>query len=120
MTVEEFESLAKFLHREELSGNIDVVTFKDGVKRMQQQEAAYSWGVKLDSPFEPCIDAYGFSVPERYLTVSEKVIEESIGHRYPQIARRFGGVIRGPVGFSMFLAVVSFVIVSIVVTGGKL
>jgi len=116
MTVEEFENLAKFLHHEEQKGNIDVVTFKEGVQLMQQQEATFSWGVKLDSPFDPCFNAYGIPVPQRYLTSYEEVIQDFIGHRYPQIARWFDRVILGPAGFSMFLAVISFVIVSIIVT----
>lgn len=117
MTVEEFENLAKFLHHEEQKGNIDVVTFKEGVQRMQQQEAATSWSVNLDSPFEPGFSVYGIPVPQRYVTLYKNVIQDFIGHRYPQIAHWFDKVILGPVGFSMFLAVLFFVIVSIVVTG---
>jgi len=116
MTVEEFENLAKFLHHEEQKGNIDVVTFKEGVQRMQQQEATLSWGVKLDSPLSPCFDAYGIPVPQRYFTLYKKVIHESIEHRYPQIPQWFDRVILGPVGFSMFLGVIFFVIASIVAT----
>ena len=116
MTVEEFENLAKFLHHEEQEGNIDVVTFKEGVQCMQQQEVTSSWSVKLDSPFNPCFDAYGIPVPQRYLTLYQEVIQDFIGHHYPQIAQRFDRVILGPVGFSMFLGALFFVTASIIAT----
>lgn len=61
-------------------------------------------------------DPYGIPVPERYLTLYKKVIRDSIGHHYPQIAQWFDRVILGPVGFSMFLGALFFVIASIVAT----
>ena len=120
MTAKEFNDFAELLHDEEQQGTIDVVTLKEGVWRMQHQEAASSWSVKLDNPFSPCFDAYGLPVPQRYLTLYEKIVHVFIGHRYPQIADWLDGIILGPTGFLIFLGVVFLVVASIVITGVNL
>lgn len=119
MDVQQFEGFAKFLYQEEQEGHIDVVTFSEGVYRMQQRDAASHWRIKLDSPFDPPHEVHGIPVPGRYFELYESIVQDSIGHRCPKLARFFDDVVYSPkrIGFILILLIVfSFIVVSIVVT----
>lgn len=89
MTVNDFKDLVKFLHQEEQSGFIDVVTLKEGFERMQQRQFSCSWHLKIDSPFDKWYKSWFIPVPERYFNYYEMIIRDFIGHRRPQIACLF-------------------------------
>jgi peptidoglycan/xylan/chitin deacetylase (PgdA/CDA1 family) len=118
MTAEEFEIFIEFLHQEEQKGNIDIVTFNEGVSRMQQVEGTSSWGIKLGSPFSSWSKVHVIPVPERYLFLYQWVIQDFIGHRFPQVARLFDRILFGPkhIGFYLILGVILFLVVSLIFT----
>jgi hypothetical protein len=86
MIVEEFEDFAKFLYREEQAGRIKVVTFREGIRQMQQREARYHWGIKVDSPFNSWDKFHSLPVPRRYYILYDRIVNDLVRHRYPQIA----------------------------------
>lgn len=119
MSIKDFENVAEFLYDEEQKGNIDVVTFKEGVERMQElgKGGNRSWGIKLDSPFSSYSSVYGFPVPHRFITLKQNIAWDFIGHRYPQIALWLHKTLLRPAVVSLlFLATILFVIASAVVT----
>ena len=118
MTVAEFEAVAKFLHQEVQSGNIDVVAFGEGVRRMQYIDATSSWGLQLDSPFDWWAKIYKIPVPGRYVILYEKIAQDFIGHRFPKVARLLDRVIYGPkhIGFYIIVCMMLFGIISIIIT----
>lgn len=89
MTTEEFEDLAEFLHQEEVKGNIDVVTLREGVEIIQNRNVITSWGLKVDSPSDTWFKFWKIPVPERYFVYYEEIIQDFIGHSNPGIARWF-------------------------------
>jgi peptidoglycan/xylan/chitin deacetylase (PgdA/CDA1 family) len=89
ITVEDFQSLVEFLHQQEEVGTIDVVTLKEAVERMQQREIKYSWHLQIDSPFDTWYRFWIIPVPERYYIYFQVIVQDGIGHRFPQIVRWF-------------------------------
>jgi hypothetical protein len=87
ISVEDFAALVEFLHQEEEAGNIEVVTLKDGVERMQQGDVSYSWHLQIDSPFDTWYKFWVIPIPERYYIYYQAVIQDGIGHRFPQVVR---------------------------------
>jgi len=118
MTVQEFEDLARFLHQKEEEGSIDVVTFSEGVRRMQERQSTSRWRLQLDSPFNPWYDADAPPTPERYSTLYHIVLQDFLGSHYPLIERLFDRLIYGPkhVGFYLISGIASFIVASIVIT----
>ncbi|MFC2071538.1 polysaccharide deacetylase family protein [Chloroflexota bacterium] len=88
ITVEEFADLAKLLYEEEKAGNIDVVTFREGVSRFEQRESSRSWGLEWDSPFDKFYYISVIPVPARYYDFyMEAIIRNFLGHRFPEVER---------------------------------
>jgi peptidoglycan/xylan/chitin deacetylase (PgdA/CDA1 family) len=118
----ELEDLAEFLHQEEEKGQISVVTFSEGVHRMQQVEATSSWGIEIGSPFSSWSKVYILPVPERYFFLYQWIVEDFIGHRFPQVERLFDRLLSGPrhIGFYLILGIILFLLVSLMVTLMKL
>ena len=88
ITVEEFAELAEFLAEQEEAGNIDVVTFIEGVSRFQQMDVTSSLAFKFDSPFDKWYHISRFPVPARYYDFyMELIMRDIVGHRFPRVVR---------------------------------
>ena len=88
LTVEEFAELAKFPAEQEEAGNIDVVTFREGVSHFQQLDSTSSLGFKSDSPFDKWYYIDVIPVPARYYDFyMEAIIRNFVGHRFPKVVR---------------------------------
>ena len=85
ISVDDFKSLADFLNQEQAAGKIDVVTLKDGVQRILGNPYSSSWRLDVDSPFDTWYHFWIIPVPERYYIYYQAIIEDAIGHRFPQV-----------------------------------
>jgi len=90
ISVDDFKSLIEFLHQEQDAGTIEIVTLEDGVRRMQQDPGSHSWHLQIDSPFDTWYKFWIIPVPERYYLYFQIIIQDGIGHRFPQVSRWFG------------------------------
>jgi peptidoglycan/xylan/chitin deacetylase (PgdA/CDA1 family) len=119
MDAQQFENFANFLYKGEQKGNIEVVTFSEGVYLIQQKDAASCWSLKLDSPFDPPHEVHGVPIPGRYFELYDGIVHEWIGYRYPHVARFLDDVVYSPnrIGFVLVaFVVIAFIVVSIVLT----
>jgi len=118
METQQFEDFVRFLYSEEQKGHIDVVTFNEGVDRVKHREATTNWRIRLDSPFEPWGKVYILPIPRRYFILYDIVIQDLIGHRYPQVVSLFDRLLYGPkhIGFFLIISLICFIVILIVVT----
>jgi peptidoglycan/xylan/chitin deacetylase (PgdA/CDA1 family) len=89
ISVDDFASLVEFLYQEQEAGLIEVVTLQDGVQRIQQDEFSSSWRLQIDSPFDTWYHFWIIPVPERYYIYFQIIVQDGIGHRFPQVVHWF-------------------------------
>jgi len=89
ISIDDFTSLVEFLHQEQDASTIEVVTLEDGVQHMLQDKIPHSWHLQIDSPFDTWYHFWIIPVPERYYLYYQTIIEDRIGHRFPQVSRWF-------------------------------
>jgi peptidoglycan/xylan/chitin deacetylase (PgdA/CDA1 family) len=94
ITVERFEELCRFLAHKRDQGEIDVVSFEEGVRRMKKRDPSSAWILRFTG-FEFQRVRHGIPIPSRY-----RLVFYALAGKFSAIS-----VLRGRLGYCLALGV---------------